>query len=279
MNSAIPELWSDDDRAAAEMVGRAVADDDLLSALLAVEGASPQAGLDAARSIATMGAEVRSSLASGGHGPDTRVQALARAIAGGFGLRGADGDDYFSPANSCLTAVLARRRGQPILVTAVWILVGQASGVDVHGVGFPGHFLASVDGIVVDPFGGGSPMEPEDVRRLAERVMPGRRFQEEWLGHVGTDAIAERVLRNLAFAHQRAGDVFSRYRALRLLSALRRDDATLMLEVALMSEELGAWDLARNLYRDILRAHQGTREAQVAELKRLELQQKERTLH
>ncbi len=279
MNTDIPELWSERDRVAVEVLQRAVADGDLLSALMAIEGAGPAVGLEAATAIARLATRVRAAI--GGlveAGPNERLAVLRAVIADDFGL-GGDDADYFAPENSLLSSVLRRHKGQPILVASVWILVGQAAGVDVLGVGFPGHFLALVDGLYVDVFAGGVALGPDALRALGERVMPGRRFDPQWLAIVDMRAMAERVLRNLTHAYQQTNDQFSRYRALRLLAGLRSEDPALQLEVAMLTEAFGAWSECRELYRRILKAFPGTREAQVAELRRLELQQKERLLH
>lgn len=279
MSSNIPELWSESDRAAVDILLRAVADGDLLSALIAIEGAGPAAGLDAATTIALLATRARAAaMAIVGPTPLDRVELLRSVIAEQWGLGGAE-QDYFAPENSLLTFVLKRKCGQPILVASVWMLVGQAAGIDVLGIGFPGHFLALVDGVVVDVFGGGNMLGPDELRMLGERVMPGRRFDHQWMAIVDIRQMAERVLTNLAHAYQHANEFFSRYRALRLLSGLRTDDASLHLEVALLTENLGAWNEGRELYRRIIRNFPGTREAQVAELRRLELQQKQRLLH
>ena len=281
MSASIPELWSAEDKASVEVLRRAVEDDDLLSALLAIEGASPVVGLEVATTIARLSTRVLNHLPEEGEADDPaaeRLDLLHAVLCGEFGLKGAE-DDYFAAANSKLSLVLERRRGQPILVSAIWLLVGRTAGLEVQGIGFPGHFLAQVEGQLVDPFHEGQPLDDEDLRRLAERLMPGRRMDPAWLEPVGTREIAERVLRNLVHASLRAHDLFGRYRALRMLSGLRADDPTMLLEVAVLTEELGVWSEAREMYRHLGTGFPGTREAQVAELRRTQMSQRERVLH
>lgn len=281
MSASIPELWSAEDKASVEVLRRAVEDDDLLSALLAIEGASPVVGLEVATTIARLSTRVLSHLPEPDESEEPaaeRLELLHAVVCGEFGLSGAE-DDYFAAANSKLSLVLERRRGQPILVSAIWMLVGRTAGIDVQGIGFPGHFLVSVEGQLVDAFNDGLPLDEEDVRRLAERVMPGRRMEPDWLQVVGTGQMAERVLRNLIHASLRAHDLFGRYRALRMLSGLRATDASLQLEVAVLTEELGVWGEAREMYRQLAKTAPGTREAQVAELRRMQMSQRERVLH
>ena len=281
VSASIPELWSPEDKASVEVLRRAVEDDDLLSALLALEGASPVLGLEVATTIARLSTRVLSNLPEVDEVDDLdaeRLELLHAVVCGEFGLRGAE-DDYFAAANSKLSLVLERRRGQPILVSAVWMLVGRTAGIDVQGVGFPGHFLIQVEGRLVDAFNDGQALDDADVRRLAERVMPGRRMESNWLQVVGTREIAERVLRNLIHASLRAHDLFGRYRALRMLAGLRPNDPSLQLEVAVLTEELGVWGEAREMYRSLAKTFPESREGQAAEVRRMQMSQRARVLH
>jgi regulator of sirC expression with transglutaminase-like and TPR domain len=61
-------------------------------------------------------------------------------------------DDYYALDNSRIDRVLATRRGIPITLAVVYVEFGRRGGLDVHGVGFPGHFLVEVGGTLVDPF-------------------------------------------------------------------------------------------------------------------------------
>ena len=52
-----------------------------------------------------------------------------------------DLDNYADPENSFLDSVIERRRGIPITLSVLMIAVGRRLGLDVRGVGMPGHFL------------------------------------------------------------------------------------------------------------------------------------------
>ena len=74
-----------------------------------------------------------------------------------FGVVGFQGDteDYKHPRNSLLDVVLDRRRGIPITLSVVVMEVGRRLGLDLAGVGMPGHFLVrdrDDDDAFVDPF-------------------------------------------------------------------------------------------------------------------------------
>ncbi len=82
------------------------------------------------------------------------------------GFRG-NTDDYFSPLNSYLPAVVATRRGIPITLGLVYKAVAEPLGLEVQGINAPGHFLIRVRGeddqLIVDPFFGGRLLSHRDV--------------------------------------------------------------------------------------------------------------------
>jgi regulator of sirC expression with transglutaminase-like and TPR domain len=84
-------------------------------------------------------------------------------------------DDYYSPLNSYIPAILETRRGIPITLTLVYKAVAERLGVTVQGVNSPGHFLARVHGdtqtMLVDPFFGGRLLTDEEAYQQIEQVV------------------------------------------------------------------------------------------------------------
>jgi|GEM_PF-494724 len=291
----IPELWSEADINSEDALRRAAEESDLLSALVAIDGlevglevASPDVGgaagegesslsvqaMSIAQTIAEWSVQVRVGLEAGASPRDALVKVLVSDVA----LHG-DTEDYFAPENSRVSAVLARRRGQPILLSALWMLVGQGAGIGVVGVALPGHFVIGVEGLIVDPFAGGRYLSIDQCRELAARALPGRPFDTDWLAPVGVRAIAARVLRNLSHALRQRADERGVYRATRLLAAVEPEDGPVWLELARQSESQGAWPEALALYRHIARHFSDKREGQIGELKAIELESKTRILN
>jgi len=61
-------------------------------------------------------------------------------------------DAFNSVESSALDKVLRNKRGLPISMAVVLIAVAEQIGLDAHGINFPGHFLARVADVLVDPF-------------------------------------------------------------------------------------------------------------------------------
>jgi regulator of sirC expression with transglutaminase-like and TPR domain len=139
---------------------------------------------------------------------DDRVDGLLRHLFGTVGFAGAT-TTYYDPDNSYLHRVLERRRGIPISLAVVVIEVGRRLGIELSGVGMPGHFLVG-DGVRperwFDPFAGGRMLTRAGCRALFARIHEGAELDDDWLQPVGTIDIANRMLQNLRLIHLRAGD-------------------------------------------------------------------------
>jgi regulator of sirC expression with transglutaminase-like and TPR domain len=117
------------------------------------------------------------------------------------GFRG-NADEYYDPRNSCLNDVLDRRLGIPITLSVLTIEVGRRVGIEVEGVGLPGHFIvgARLAGrrVFLDPFHGGAVLTPEGAEEVASRAV-GRpvKLEDAHWAPCTTHQIVVRMLRNL----------------------------------------------------------------------------------
>ena len=112
---------------------------------------------------------------------------------------------YHDPDNSYLHRVLETRRGIPITLAVLFAELVRHIGLEVDGIGFPGHFLLRVnlhEGVVViDPFTG----ESLDGAELARRAAPHGVEAQALLQPAAPQQILIRMLNNLHAAHARAG--------------------------------------------------------------------------
>jgi regulator of sirC expression with transglutaminase-like and TPR domain len=148
--------------------------------------------------------------------------ALARFLFVTKELRGAV-SDYYSPMNSNLIHVIERRRGLPISLACIFILVGDRVGIEVHGVNAPGHFLtrAEVSGKLTyfDPFNGGRVLAAREVNDLRSALPRGHEALID--EPASAMSIVVRVLNNLISAYERAGDDEKAHDAGQLLRRLQ----------------------------------------------------------
>lgn len=260
------ELWSErDERALAEFVA-AVDAEDLLGALYAVEG-TPAAEREADAADLDLWSARVAECVKESSSAFMQARALAEILGGEVGFAG-DEDDYYHPDNGLFHAVLARRRGMPILLAAVWMEVARRAGFAVEGVGMPGHFLVRVGtspGVLVDPFAGGTRITVDECRRKLDGMSGGRLpWRPDFLRGIGVAPILERVLHNLAGAYSRQHDEGGRYRALTFLAALRPDEPDNLIQRAEIAETLGVRDLAEKVWTEIVERFPDTQQAQAA---------------
>ncbi|QMV72935.1 tetratricopeptide repeat protein [Comamonas piscis] len=89
----------------------------------------------------------------------TRLKALNHRFYVDWGFQG-NSNDFYALDNSCLNAVLHRRRGIPVSLAVIWLELASALQLPAHGICFPGHFLLKVSvaegQIVLDPLSGQS---------------------------------------------------------------------------------------------------------------------------
>lgn len=134
---------------------------------------------------------------------DTHL-ALRRVIAIKHGI-GGNVDDYENPENSYVHRVIETRRGIPISLSILWMEVGRRAGLEMQGVGLPGHFVVYAGGQMVDPFHYGEAIGFDEAAALIANAIGGEpRLDKRWLEPVPTPEIIRRVLRNLE--NQTAGD-------------------------------------------------------------------------
>jgi regulator of sirC expression with transglutaminase-like and TPR domain len=203
-------------------------------------------------------------LASGLHVPEDRsaVEQVARINLHLFETLGFCGaqDDYDAPVNSMLDRVIEQRRGLPILLSLIYIEVARRAGVEMDGVGFPGHFVVrprqGEELFFVDPFGKGKIWRPQEMLMRLSKVLghPHHELEnpEAYLEPTSRLEIIARVSRNLKVSYLRRGDAEGALRAVDRLLALsadqpeeRRDRGLLLLELDRSEEAL--LDLQRYL--------------------------------
>ncbi len=136
-----------------------------------------------------------------------RCRVINRVLFHEYHFRG-NVDHFEDPANSLLGEVLHNRRGLPVTLSVVYILVAQRCGFMLEPVGIPGHFLVGcyedVTPFFIDPFAQGLFRSPDDVFTLIRQHKTAPR-----LSHLTPTPVREviwRCCRNLVNHYGKAGD-------------------------------------------------------------------------
>ena len=137
---------------------------------------------------------------------------LGRLVRATYGtLRFSTPETYDDPRLHLVDQVLARRRGSPVALAAVVILLGRRFDVSLSGVAFPGHFMLRYEGdapVFIDPSSGAFPFPVDSLRSLAaEELRVPLERADRFLAPVGARTIAVRLLQNLQRTHEERGDL------------------------------------------------------------------------
>ncbi len=131
---------------------------------------------------------------------------LAARLFRGMGFSGNE-KNYYDPDNSCLTRVIDTRRGIPVTLSVLYLLVAKRLRIPAYGVGTPGHFLLGLrtegEARFLDAFQQGRQLGVAEVRRML--VRNGYEFRPEYLRPCGPREILARMMRNLLSVYQKTG--------------------------------------------------------------------------
>jgi len=217
-------------------------------ALLVAALVDPAEDLPAARAaVASLASRVRELMAGGDH----PIEALCQVLFTEEGMRG-NQESYDEPANSSVARVLATRRGMPITLSIVTVEVARQAGLQLSGIGLPGHFIVGgeelPDETYLDPFDGGVLRDRESVSRRVSTVFGTPLSLPEEIFAPDTErAILARLLSNLRRSWERRERYPEALEALRWAEMLdpeevsyRRERGLLLLKSGRTAEALAA---------------------------------------
>ncbi len=142
--------------------------------------------------------------------PSDRIDALNRFLFAENGFHGSR-QEYYHRANSHLDRVIDDREGLPITLAILYIDLARRIGVDLHGIGLPGHFVVgfhkeAIEELqLIDVYDGGKFLTRRDGEKMIMEQLH-RRAQEVDFRPQSSREVLVRVLRNLTGIAQNARD-------------------------------------------------------------------------
>jgi regulator of sirC expression with transglutaminase-like and TPR domain len=112
---------------------------------------------------------------------------------------------YYDLNNNFLHTVINTRTGNPIMLSCIYILVGRRLGLDIKGIGTPGHFVVSFNGTLLDPFFGGKTITRDECVIRAQEL--NVHWRNEYLEPIDDVQIVLRCLRNLIAIYKKQNDL------------------------------------------------------------------------
>lgn len=154
-----------------------------------------------------------------------KCRLLCRVLFGEEGYRGAQ-ESFAAPASSLLSQVIETRRGIPISLCLIFLLVARRLGLPVEPVGLPGRFMVGVfrgrEPLYIDCYEGGAFRTRSEVQLLLlDNQLPA---DEAFLQPVSVRQTLARCCRNLVSQHESQGDDRSSRLYLSFVHALEKTD-------------------------------------------------------
>ena len=117
--------------------------------------------------------------------------------------------NFHSPGNSMLSNVIETRKGNPISLCSIYLLVASKLGLPVHGVNLPNLFVLTYKSedvtFYINAFNKGLIFTKQDITNYLEhlKIQP----QKEFFEPCKNIEIIKRMLRNLYVAFEKIGDL------------------------------------------------------------------------
>ena len=195
---------------------RTPADSLLQAALLVARLDHPDVDVDAyVAKVERIAADIREPLPASAS-RQQRLAALDNMMFRQLGFRGSR-FEYYSQESSYLNQVIDDREGLPIVLCVLYMDLGRRLGVQMEGLGLPGHFIVRVPAtdddeaaVFIDVFNQGKRLTLAEIEALiASRSRPSAEF---WKPQTPRQ-IVDRMLRNLLGLAEdnRADDAIFRY--------------------------------------------------------------------
>ncbi|MEQ8338804.1 MAG: transglutaminase-like domain-containing protein [Cyclobacteriaceae bacterium] len=116
--------------------------------------------------------------------------------------------NFHSPANSMINAVLESKKGNPITLCSIYMIIAQKLGMPIYGVNLPNLFILTYQGdgmsFYINAFNRGLIFSKEDIDHYLEHlnIPPQELFYEP----CSNEDIILRCLRNLVVSFEKLGD-------------------------------------------------------------------------
>ncbi|EQA46181.1 transglutaminase-like protein [Leptospira broomii serovar Hurstbridge str. 5399] len=135
---------------------------------------------------------------------DVKVHFLTRVLSQEEGFVG-NHDEYEDPDNSFLHRVFIKKRGIPISLSVIYLLVAHRLRLPLYGVNMPLHFLLHFESndyeTYIDPYHGGVMLD----RSTCIRFLKANGFQahDRYFTHASSLTILKRMFRNLIHIYRK----------------------------------------------------------------------------
>ena len=153
-------------------------------------------------------------------------------------------ENYYDPDNSFLNRVLDRKTGIPITLSIIYIEVAGRLGLDVRGIGLPGHFITALyhasGEIFIDPFNRGEILTIDECLEIVRTYMGNAVVPDlHWLQPISRKELLIRMLRNLKLIYARQDNDVMLFKMIHWILTLQPEAPAELSERAMLYEAMG----------------------------------------
>lgn len=136
-----------------------------------------------------------------------KCRTINRVLFGEYGFSG-DVEHFYDPQNSLLSKVIERRRGLPLSLSVLYLLVADRCGLELSPVAMPGRFMVGcfldTEPFYIDPFEGGVFREATEIHAMlrAHNIEP----DPSYIAPCPVGDVLLRCCRNLVRQYRRYGN-------------------------------------------------------------------------
>lgn len=125
--------------------------------------------------------------------------------------------NYHAPQNSYINCVIDSKKGNPLALSVLYLLVAKSLGLPVYGVNLPEHFILTYLEVIenqegntgrvlfyINPFSKGSVFGKGDIDQFVKKLNLDP--QNSYYQPCSNKDMVLRMIRNLAFSYQKLGD-------------------------------------------------------------------------
>lgn len=192
---------------------------------------------------------------------DLRIEALGQVLIRRYGYGGTD--DVFDDLDAAnLMRVIDSRTGFPVAIGILYIQTARALGWSVSGLDFPGRFLIRLEADgerrVIDPFGGGAVLEPQDMRGIFKQIAGNHvELKPKHYRAMGNRDILLRLQDNIKSRQLRARHLEDALETLEAMLLFAPDKAGLWCEAGILYARLDCTEEAIGALEEYLRRSGG----------------------
>ncbi len=125
--------------------------------------------------------------------------------------------NYHAPQNSYINCVIESKKGNPLALSVIYLLVAKSLGLPIYGVNLPEHFILTYLEVkeneegntgrvlfYINPFSKGSVFGKGDIDQFVKKLNLDP--QNSYYQPCSNREMVLRMIRNLAFSYQKLGD-------------------------------------------------------------------------